>query len=75
MKPRPHAEEQDDLLRPHLAEMIDLRYELAKLAAPSDWEFFETEWGGGLSLPDRAASHIAAAGGGPAVSSARLSVV
>ncbi|TGN56398.1 IS5 family transposase, partial [Paracoccus liaowanqingii] len=46
MKPRPRAEEQDDLLRPRLTDMIDLRHELAKLAALIDWEFFETEWAG-----------------------------
>lgn len=34
MKPHPRAEEQDDLLRPCLTDMIDLRHELAKLAAP-----------------------------------------
>jgi transposase, IS5 family len=73
MKPRPRAEEQDDLLRPRLTDMIDLRHELAKLAALIDWEFFESEWAG--FFPDRAAGHIAAAGGGPAVSSARLSAL
>ncbi|WP_240769141.1 transposase, partial [Paracoccus liaowanqingii] len=51
MKPRPRAEEQDDLLRPRLTEMIDLRHELAKLAALIDWEFFETEWAGFFPSP------------------------
>jgi IS5 family transposase len=46
MKPHPRADEQDDLLRPRLTDMIDLRHELAKLAALIDWEFFETEWAG-----------------------------
>ncbi|TJZ90659.1 IS5 family transposase [Paracoccus gahaiensis] len=51
MKPRPRAEEQDDLLRPRLTDMIDLRHELAKLAALIDWEFFETEWAGFFPSP------------------------
>ncbi|QDA37036.1 IS5 family transposase (plasmid) [Paracoccus liaowanqingii] len=51
MKPRPRTEEQDDLLRPRLTEMIDLRHELAKLAALIDWEFFETEWAGFFPSP------------------------
>jgi transposase, IS5 family len=46
MKPRPRAEEQDDLLRPRLTDMIDLRHELAKLAELIDWEFFERQWAG-----------------------------
>ena len=46
MKHRPHAEEQDDLLRPRLVDMIDMRHELAKLAELIDWEFFETAWAG-----------------------------
>ena len=46
MKPRPRAEEQDDLLRPRLTDMIDLRHELAKLAELIDWKFFEQEWAG-----------------------------
>ena len=87
MKPHPRAEEQDDLLRPRLAEMIDLRHELAKLAELIDWEFFEREWAGFFpSSAGRPATlrHLAAigarpmpdaAGGGAAVSPARLSVV
>ena len=51
MKPRPRAEEQDDLLRPRLTDMIDLRHELAKLAALIDWEFFEREWAGFFPSP------------------------
>lgn len=46
MKPHPRTVEQDDLLRPRLTDMIDLRHELAKLAVLIDWEFFETEWAG-----------------------------
>ena len=46
MKPKPRAPEQDDLLRPRLTDMIDLRHELVKLAALIDWEFFEEEWAG-----------------------------
>ncbi len=46
MKPHPRQKEQDDLLRPRLTEMIDMRHELAKLAALIDWEFFEREWAG-----------------------------
>lgn len=33
MKPKSRAPEQDDLLRPRLTDMIDLRHELVKLAA------------------------------------------
>ncbi|MDE3123754.1 MAG: IS5 family transposase [Paracoccaceae bacterium] len=46
MKHRPRPEEQDDLLRPRLVDMIDMRHELVKLAELIDWEFFETEWAG-----------------------------
>jgi len=46
MKPHPRQEEQDDLLRPRLTDMIDMRHELAKLAALIDWDFFEQEWAG-----------------------------
>jgi len=46
MKHRPRAEEQDDLLRPRLVDMIDHRHELVKLAALIDWEVFEREWAG-----------------------------
>ena len=46
MKHRPRPEEQDDLLRPRLVDMIDMRHELAKLSELIDWEFFETEWAG-----------------------------
>src|SRR6056297_1977128 len=44
MKPKSRASEQDDLLRPRLTDMIDMRHELVKLAALIDWEFFEREW-------------------------------
>ncbi len=33
-------------MRPRLADMIDLRHELVKLAGLIDWEFFEEEWAG-----------------------------
>ena len=46
MKHRPRAEEQDDLLRPRLVDMIDPRHELVKLAAMIDWDVFEREWAG-----------------------------
>jgi IS5 family transposase len=46
MKHRPRPEEQDDLLRPRLVDMIDPRHELVKLAALIDWELFEREWTG-----------------------------
>ncbi|MCZ8020897.1 MAG: IS5 family transposase [Cytophagales bacterium] len=46
MKHRPRPEEQDDLLRPRLLDMIDGRHELVKLAALIDWEVFEREWAG-----------------------------
>jgi IS5 family transposase len=43
MKHRPRSEEQDELLRPWLVEMIDVRHELVNLAALIDWEVFERE--------------------------------
>ena len=46
MKHRPRAPEQDDLLRPRLVDLIDMRHELVKLAALIDWAFFEREWAG-----------------------------
>ena len=46
MKHRPRAPEQDDLLRPRLVDLIDMRHELVKLTALIDWEFFEREWSG-----------------------------
>ncbi|CAM8664247.1 Transposase, IS4-like [Paracoccaceae bacterium] len=46
MKHRPLPEEQDDLLRPRLIDLIDPRHELVKLAALIDWELFEREWAG-----------------------------
>ncbi len=46
MKHRPRVEEQDDLLRPRLVDMIDHRHELVKLAGLIDWEVFEREWAG-----------------------------
>ena len=44
MKHRDRAPEQDDLLRPRLVDLIDMRHELVKLAALIDWEWFEREW-------------------------------
>ncbi|MDG3042440.1 IS5 family transposase [Roseicyclus marinus] len=46
MKPKSRGLEQDDLLRPRLTNMIDMRHALVKLAALIDWDFFETEWAG-----------------------------
>ncbi|MGB3553982.1 MAG: IS5 family transposase [Jannaschia sp.] len=46
MKPKSRALEQDDLLRPRLTDLIDMRHELVRLEALIDWEFFETEWAG-----------------------------
>ena len=38
--------EQDDLLRPRLVEMIDMRHGLVKLAELIDWDVFKREWVG-----------------------------
>jgi IS5 family transposase len=46
MKHRLRPLEQDDLLRPRLVDLIDLRHELVKLAALIDWEVFDREWAG-----------------------------
>jgi IS5 family transposase len=46
MKHRPRPPEQDDLLRPRLVDLIDMRHELVKLTRLIDWEFFEREWSG-----------------------------
>ena len=46
MKPKSRAPQQDDLLRPRLTDMIDMRHELVRLEALIDWEFFEQEWAG-----------------------------
>jgi len=46
MKHRPRPREQDDLLRPRLVDLIDLRHELVTLTGLMDWEFFEREWAG-----------------------------
>ena len=46
MKHRPRPEQQDDLLRPRLIDMIDPRHELVNLATLIDWEVFEREWSG-----------------------------
>jgi len=46
MKHRNRPSEQEDLLRPRLVDLIDMRHELVKLAALIDWEFFDQEWAG-----------------------------
>ncbi len=46
MKHRPRPPEQNDLFRPRLVDMIDLRHGLVALAALIDWKFFEREWAG-----------------------------
>jgi IS5 family transposase len=46
MKPKTRQLEQDDLLRPRLVDLIDMRHELVKLETLIDWEFFEREWAG-----------------------------
>ena len=46
MKPKLRVPEQDDLLRPRLVDLIDMRHELVKLETLIDWEFFEREWSG-----------------------------
>ncbi|MFZ1725999.1 MAG: IS5 family transposase [Albidovulum sp.] len=46
MKPKSRQSEQDDLLRPRLVDIIDMRHELVKLERHIDWDFFEREWAG-----------------------------
>jgi IS5 family transposase len=46
MKPKFRESEHDDLLRPRLTDMINMRHELVRLEALIDWEFFEREWAG-----------------------------
>ncbi len=46
MKHRNRPPEHEDLLRPRLVDLIDMRHELVKLAALIDWEFFDQEWAG-----------------------------
>jgi len=75
MKPHPRQEEQDDLLRPRLTDMIDMRHELAKLAALIDWDFFEREWAGFFPSHRGAARDVAAAGGGVAIPAACVPAV
>ena len=58
MKHRDRTPEQDDLLRPRLVDMIDMRHELVKLAGLIDWEWFEREWAGFFpSASGRPATH------------------
>ncbi len=59
MKHRDRTPEQDDLLRPRLVDMIDMRHELVKLAGLIDWEWFEREWAGFFpSASGRPATHV-----------------
>lgn len=46
MKHRQRPEGQDDLLRPRLVDMFDMRHELVKLAEMIAWKFLETDWAG-----------------------------
>ncbi len=46
MKHLTRPPEQDDLLRPRLIDMIDLRDELVTLTSLIDWEVFEWELAG-----------------------------
>lgn len=58
MKHRDRPSEQDDLLRPRLVDLIDMRHELVKLAALIDWDWFEQEWAGFFpSKEGRPATH------------------
>jgi IS5 family transposase len=58
MKHRDRTPEQDDLLRPRLVDMIDMRHELVKLAGLIDWDWFEREWAGFFPAPSgRPATH------------------
>ena len=46
MRPKqPEAEPQEDLFRARLANLVDLRHPLARLAALIDWVRFEVEFG------------------------------
>lgn len=71
MKPKPRINEQDDLLRARLVDLIDMCHELFKLATLIDWEFFEQEWAG-LFPSDRPSGQLAAPGCGAFVSAACL---
>jgi hypothetical protein len=75
----PSAPEQDTLLHPRLIDMIDPRHELVKLAVVIDrvdrQGGVRTEMGWVLSVPQRPARDGATAGGGAAVSAARLPAV
>lgn len=58
MKHRDRPSEQDDLLRPRLVDLIDMRHALVQLAALIDWEWFERECVGFLPLREgRPATH------------------
>ena len=49
MKARPRGPEQDDLLRPRLTDLIDMRHALLQPAALIDRKAFEREWAGFFS--------------------------
>ena len=51
MKHHVRPAEQDDLFRPRLVDLIDLRHELVKLTALIDWEVFAQEWSGFFPSP------------------------
>jgi IS5 family transposase len=51
MRPRSRGTEQDDLLRPRLTDLIDMRHALIRLEALIDWDVFEAERAG--SFPSR----------------------
>ena len=51
MKRRSRLPEEDNLLRPRLVDMIDLRHNLVKLTSLIDWEVFEREWVGFFPSP------------------------
>lgn len=75
MKHRPRPEEQDDLLRPCLIDMIDGRHELVKVGGADRLGGVRTGVDGFLSVWQGAACDGAAGGGWAAVSAACLSAV
>lgn len=52
MKHRPRSPGHADLTRPRLADMIDVRHELVRLAALIDWSWFEEHWAGFFPSPE-----------------------
>lgn len=69
MTHRPRPPEQNDLFRPRLVDIIDMRHGLVTLAGLIDWEFFDREWAG--FFPSTTGD-LAAAGGGAALPPARV---